>query len=82
MNEAAKTLAEVLRTNLKDIVLGPEYPVISRVQSYYFMTILIKVNRKDGESTRTKRIIQSSIDYLYTRIKKSQFRVYADVDPA
>jgi primosomal protein N' (replication factor Y) len=81
LSRAATSFAETLRANLSDIVLGPEYPVISRVQTFYFMTVLIKVDRKSGDIAKVKRKVHQSIDYIYTMYKKNHLRIYADVDP-
>ncbi len=45
LNEASDWLASSLRNVLKSPVLGPEFPVISRIRNHYLKHILIKVPR-------------------------------------
>lgn len=81
LNSASQMLAKTLRTYLDDSVLGPEYPVISKVQKYFYMTILIKVSRKRGDIGRVKLMIKKAMDNVTVVHKKSRLRIYADVDP-
>ncbi len=46
LNEASDWLASSLRNVLKNQVLGPEYPVVSRIRNHYLKHILIKVPRE------------------------------------
>lgn len=81
LNAASLMLAKTLRSYLDDNVLGPEYPIISKVQKYYFMTILVKADRSRGDIARVKSRISKAIEYVYDVHKKSRLRIYADVDP-
>lgn len=81
LSTASAMLAKTLRSYLNDIVLGPEYPIISKVQKYYFMTILVKIDRNKGDISRVKSRIAAAIDYVYNVHKRNQLRIWADVDP-
>ncbi len=81
LNSASHMLAKILRTYHDESVLGPEYPVISKVQKYYYMTILIKINRKRGDIARLKLIIRKAMDHVTGVNKKNRLKIYADVDP-
>lgn len=77
---AAEQLARNLRTIFKNRVLGPEDPMINRVQNFYIKDILLKFER-NVDLKKAKDLLQVEID----RIKEYQpFRgifILPDVDP-
>ena len=77
---AAEQLARNLRTIFKNRVLGPEDPMINRVQNFYIKDILLKFER-NVELKKAKDLLHVEID----RIKDYQpFRgifILPDVDP-
>ncbi|MDX9846252.1 MAG: primosomal protein N' [Tenuifilaceae bacterium] len=77
---AAEQLARNLRTIFKNRVLGPEDPMINRVQNFYIKDILLKFER-NVDLKKAKDLLQGEID----RIKEYQpFRgifILPDVDP-
>jgi primosomal protein N' (replication factor Y) len=77
---AAEQLARNLRAIFKNRVLGPEDPLINRIQNFYIKDILIKFER-NIDLPKAKAILQAELD----RIKEYQpFRglfVLPDVDP-
>lgn len=81
LDAASKILAEKLRLVFKERVLGPEYPVIKRIQNLYIKKITLKTER-DSNDKRIKEHIQNTIDeFLSVPLHKS-IRVVIDVDPA
>ena len=78
---AANMLSGYLRDQGDYRVLGPEFPVIARIQDSYIMTILIKVKRESNELSKIKRFIRRSLRYTLNKVNKSGLRIYADVDP-
>lgn len=76
--------ADFLGKELKDIfgkrVLGPEFPIISRVQLWYIKTILIKIE-KERPLERARRYIIGSVEKLEKLDGASSLRVAIDVDP-
>ncbi|MDX2415346.1 MAG: primosomal protein N', partial [Bacteroidales bacterium] len=81
VTEAANKLAVTLRSSEGFTVLGPEYPVINRIQNSYIMTILIKIDRDDKGLNRLKQFIKLSIVHIKERMSSGALRIYADVDP-
>jgi primosomal protein N' (replication factor Y) len=73
-------LSRNLRSTFKHRILGPEDPLINRIQNFYIKELLIKLER-NADLGKAKSIIQGEID----RIKEYQpFRgllVLPDVDP-
>ncbi|NOZ34996.1 MAG: primosomal protein N' [Chlorobi bacterium] len=76
--------AEKLATDLISIfggrVLGPEYPIISRIKNRYIKTILIKIERKLSHK-KAKELITASINLLRNKDKFKYVQINADVDP-
>jgi primosomal protein N' (replication factor Y) len=80
LNKAARDLAQDLRADLGKRILGPEYPLVSRIQNLYIKQILIKLERAPGAS-ELKELIHSKIEALKKMPAYRQVRVVVDVDP-
>lgn len=76
--------SEILGENLKSIfgrrVLGPEEPLVSRIQLWYLKTILLKIER-DKSSAKAKQMILEAISMLEKEKGASGLRIAIDVDP-
>jgi len=77
----AEYLANELRKNFGDRVIGPETPLVSRIRNYYIRSIMLKFE-KDGVSiNKTKAIIRDLItQFQTTKLSKGSI-VQPDVDP-
>lgn len=78
--QASELVANGLRHSLGENILGPETPLIGRVQGLHIMNIMVKINRELAPS-RIKELIT-----YYTQILKQRKELYAlvvsvDVDP-
>jgi primosomal protein N' (replication factor Y) (superfamily II helicase) len=80
LNKAARDLAMDLRADLGKRILGPEYPLVSRLKNMYIKQIMVKIEK--GENTSA---IKDKIRIRINELKKmpgfGQVRVNADVDP-
>lgn len=80
LNKAADELAKIFRQVFKENLLGPEYPVVSRVKNQYIKQMLIKIN-KDLNSAKVKEFINKTIeDFRHNNDFKS-VKIQIDVDP-
>lgn len=77
---AAFHLANALRAHFNFNVLGPEYPVVGRIQNWYQKEILIKLPR-DSKIQQSKATIVEEMTHARSLPNNSQLIVYADVDP-
>ena len=77
---AAQHLANAFKTHFSRNVLGPEYPVVGRIQMWFQKEILIKLPR-DGKIQDTKSKIMEIINHAKSQSNNSGLIVYADVDP-
>jgi len=81
---ALNSFADILGNDLRSIfgksILGPEYPVISRIQLWYIKTILIKIG-KEKPLVKAKTMIASAIERLEKEKGAGGLRIAVDVDP-
>ncbi len=62
-------------------VLGPEYPIVSKVNNYYLKTILLKVE-KEKYSQKVKAMVTDAMNEFYHKGKEyKNTRIKIDVDP-
>lgn len=80
LNKAAEYFAKHLRPVFKHNLLGPEYPVVSRIKNQYIKQILIKFDRNEN-SNKIKEIIKSEIDAFKHLNDYKAVSISIDVDP-
>jgi primosomal protein N' (replication factor Y) len=73
-------LANLLRQTFGGGVLGPEPPVISKLQNFYIQEILLKISKKYYGST-AKKIIMENINSTKAVAEKSGLIISVNVDP-
>ncbi len=81
LHNGAKELAAELRNVLgKNRIIGPDFPLISRIRNYYVKDILIKMERTLS-APKVKQVLQDAIKQfsIYSRYKSC--RINIDVDP-
>lgn len=80
LNVAAFTFANMLRETLKQDVLGPEYPIVSRIKNFYIKQIIVKFPR-NIPSKQVKEIVATKLDTFQTLLDFKSVRIQIDVDP-
>lgn len=80
LNKAAEFVAKGLRHSLGDNVLGPEPPLVSRVQGLFIMNILVKINREQNLA-RVKELINYYINGIKQQKEFYALVISVDVDP-
>jgi primosomal protein N' (replication factor Y) len=80
VNAAAKDLADALKKQFAKRVLGPEFPLVSRVRNLYHKNILIKIER-DASVVKVKKIITDLLVQFKSGADYKTVRVQIDVDP-
>ncbi len=76
----AAHLATAFRGLFNQNVLGPEYPVVGKIQTWFQKEILIKISR-DGKIQEAKTKIMELISKTKAQPNNSSLIVYVDVDP-
>lgn len=77
---ASVYFGNLLKEKLGYRVLGPEAPVVSRIQNYYLRDLLIKIE-KEISLLSVKEFIQHQIEEFSARKEYRAVRVIIDVDP-
>lgn len=80
LNNASDELARIFRHTFKENLLGPEYPVVSRVKNQYIKQMIIKIN-KDLNSNKVKDFIRNVIENFKHNLEFKSVKIHIDVDP-
>ena len=80
LNPAATELSSMLRPIFKQDLLGPEYPIVSRVKNFYIKQMLVKFNREHN-AQRVKELIINKIHQFQLLPEYKSVIVQIDVDP-
>ena len=80
LNRQAKHLGDKLRDTFGARVLGPEFPLIGKIQKWHLKTILLKIE-KDGQIGRAKQLLTEILDKFRGKDTYRAFQVIIDVDP-
>ena len=76
----ADELAQPLKALFGERILGPEYPIIRRIQNYYIKVIRVKVEREASQK-KIKEKLTEVINDFYSRPRNKSCRISIDVDP-
>ena len=80
LNPAAAELSSMLRPIFKQDLLGPEYPIVSRVKNLYIKQMLVKFNR-EYSAKQVKELIMKQIHQFQLLPDYKSVMVQIDVDP-
>lgn len=77
--EASGWLADHLRSKATYAVLGPESPLVSRVQQWYIREVWLKIAR-DGNAGDMQRLVTEAVEMTKKRAGNSGIVIQIDVD--
>ena len=80
LNPAATELSSMLRPIFKQDLLGPEYPIVSRVKNFFIKQMLVKFNREHN-AQQVKELIINKIHQFQLLPEYKSVIVQIDVDP-
>jgi primosomal protein N' (replication factor Y) len=80
LSHASDALAAALRKSFGKKILGPEFPVVSKIMNLYIKNILVKVER-EGSPAATKQKVMEEVEKIYAERIYGQLRIIIDVDP-
>jgi len=80
LDRIAQELSKNLRERFGPRILGPEYPVISRIKLLYIKQLWIKIEREISV-VHAKRQMQEIIDEVKMRTGNKTIQIAIDVDP-
>ena len=79
LNEAGLYLADQLRKAFPGMVLGPEFPLVSRIQTFYLKDIWLKFP-KDASLRSRKQLLEEILTHFRTETKYKTVQVVINVD--
>lgn len=80
VNHLSQELLMLLKPHFGENILGPEFPLVSKIRNQFYKQLLIKTN-KQFTVLDIRKFISESITELHNKYKKWNFRVMIDVDP-
>ncbi len=80
LNQAADALASELRCIFGPNLLGPEFPVVTRVRNQFIKQMMIKFKRENN-SREIKRLISDKINKFKVNYDFKSVVIQVDVDP-
>ncbi|MBR2193211.1 MAG: primosomal protein N' [Bacteroidaceae bacterium] len=80
LQHLAEEMARTLRQSFGDRVLGPDRPVVSRVQSMHIRKIIIKMENGASPSAVRAALVQAQ-NYMLSIPVAVNLHIYYDVDP-
>lgn len=80
VNAAAKHFADDLKHHFGKRVLGPEFPLVSRIRNLYHKNILLKIERE--ASVQAAKSVLNDLMILFRAFPEyKNMRIHLDVDP-
>lgn len=79
LNEASLFLAEQLRKTFPGMILGPEFPLVARIQTYYLKDIWLKFP-KDNSLYKNKKMLEEILYRFHTETKYKAVQTVVNVD--
>ena len=80
VNAAAKELADRLRNQFQKRVLGPEFPLVSRIRNLYHKKIVLKMER-DVSIVQAKKLTTELLTQFKADVTFKTVKIQLDVDP-
>jgi primosomal protein N' (replication factor Y) len=80
LNIAAQSLANALKGQLGNRILGPEQPLVARIRNYYIKQIIIKVE-KSAPIQKVKTVLKDTIKDFNAQKDFKSVITQIDVDP-
>jgi len=79
LNRASQDLAMHLKSALKERVLGPEFPIVKRIQNQYQKEIKIKYEKSLSDK-KIKEHLMALLTNFYEMVSYKAIKVNIDVD--
>lgn len=80
LNHAARVFADLIREKFGKRVLGPEFPLVSRIRNQYIKTVLLKLERTEALKSMKQDLKDKTDEFKKLQDFKS-VRLQLDVDP-
>ena len=79
--EASRWLADQLRKQLGNLVLGPQVPSVARVKNRFIQQIVVKIPRESAKLNAAKHLVQQAREAALAHLLWRAVRIDVIVDP-
>ena len=80
VDQAAELLANLLRQGITEKIMGPEYPLVSRIRNLHLKSMLVKIEKSAVLAT-SKLLIIKALEQMKSRQEFRSVQYMIDVDP-
>ncbi len=80
VNHLAAELFALLKPSFGEHILGPEFPLISRIKNQYYKRLLLKTGKQQSPK-EIRQIVFDAMNELQAKYKTWRYKVVIDVDP-
>lgn len=80
LNISANNLAFALRKEFGKRILGPEFPMVSKIKNEYLKNILFKIEKGD-KLLQMKQLLKEQLEEFSNKDENKGIRLIVDVDP-
>jgi primosomal protein N' (replication factor Y) len=80
VNNMSEELAKRLRGTFGKDLLGPQFPLVSKIKNNYYKRIILKIDKSLGPQN-VRHILNTEINNLHSNYRDETFKVQVDVDP-
>jgi primosomal protein N' (replication factor Y) len=80
VNNMSDELAKRLKGTFGKDLLGPQFPLVSKIKNNYYKRIILKIDKSLGPQN-VRHILNTEINNLHQNYRDESFKVQIDVDP-
>ena len=70
----------LLKPTFDKNILGPEFPLVSKIKNQFYKCILIKTARNESPQ-KIRELIYTALNQLQNSYKNWRYKIQIDVDP-
>lgn len=80
VNHLSHELLQLLKPSFGENILGPEFPLVSKIKNQYYKRLLLKTSRQEAAQSVRQKVFDA-ITQLHNTYQKWNFKIQIDVDP-
>ncbi len=80
VNHLAQELFSLLKPTFDKNLLGPEFPLVSKIKNQFYKRILIKTIKQNSPQ-KIREVIYTALNQLQNNYKNWRYKILIDVDP-
>lgn len=80
VNNMSEELAKRLKGTFGKDLLGPQFPLVSKIKNNYYKRIILKIDKSLGPQN-VRHLLNTEVNNLHQSFRDEAFRIQIDVDP-